>query len=147
MLVGDGEMRPQIEAAIARLGVQDAVTLAGWQDEAAIRQYLDASHAMILPSFAEGLPMVIMEAMAAARPVIATYIAGTPELVLPGQTGWLVPAGDVEGLAEAIVEVAGATPQRLAQMGQTGRARVLGRHDVDASAALLERHVTERGIR
>ena len=58
------------------------------------------ARALVLPSFAEGLPVVIMEAMALRRPVISTYVAGIPELVRPGENGWLVPAGDVEALAE-----------------------------------------------
>jgi glycosyltransferase involved in cell wall biosynthesis len=59
--------------------------------------------ALVLPSFAEGLPVVIMEAMALRRPVICTYIAGIPELVQDGKNGWLVPAGDVDALVEAII--------------------------------------------
>ena len=61
--------------------------------------------ALILPSFAEGLPVVIMEAMASARPVIATTIAGIPELITP-DCGWLVPAGDAQALASAIETLA-----------------------------------------
>ncbi len=87
-IVGDGGLRPQIESAIAKAGLQRQVTLAGWLDEARVRAALDAAQALILPSFAEGLPMVVMEAMAAGRPVIATMIAGVPELVTPETAGW-----------------------------------------------------------
>jgi glycosyltransferase involved in cell wall biosynthesis len=90
----------------------------------------------VLPSFAEGLPMVVMEAMAAGRPVIATAVAGLPELVRP-ETGWLVPAGDAGALAEAMEALAGMPRERLEAMGRAGRARVLARHDVDAEAAKL----------
>ncbi|HAC47901.1 MAG TPA: colanic acid biosynthesis glycosyltransferase WcaL, partial [Sulfitobacter sp.] len=93
--IGDGPLRRAIETEIARHTLQNRITLTGWVDEARVTSELSAAHALVMPSFAEGLPMVVMEAMAAARPVIATYIAGTPELVQPGQTGWLVPAGDV----------------------------------------------------
>lgn len=139
-LIGDGEMRPDLEAAIARHGLGDHVTLTGWLSEAEVRGELARAQALVMPSFAEGLPMVVMEAMAAARPVIATYIAGTPELVLPGETGWLVPAGDPGVLAQAIRDLA-ATPyaERVA-MGQAGRARVLQRHDSDIEAAKLAQH-------
>lgn len=136
-LIGDGEMRGDLEAAIASAGLQDNVTLTGWLSEAGVRQELAAAHALVMPSFAEGLPMVVMEAMASARPVLATYIAGTPELVLPGETGWLVPAGDMAVLAAAIVELADTPQTRLQAMGQAGRTRVLQRHDSDQEAGKL----------
>ena len=136
-LIGDGEMRPEIEARIERLGLRDRITLTGWVDEDRIRAELDAAHALVMPSFAEGLPMVIMEAMAAARPVIATYIAGTPELVQEGKTGWLVPAGDIDALATAIDTFAKTTPAKLAKMGEAARSRVLERHDVSTEARKL----------
>ena len=94
VLVGDGEMRADLEQAVADHGLGANVTFAGWLDEEGVRRELAAAHALVMPSFAEGLPMVIMEAMAAGRPVIATHVAGIPELVLPGRTGWLVPAGE-----------------------------------------------------
>ena len=137
VLIGDGEMRADLEAAIAAAGLQDNVTLTGWLSEAGVRAELAAAHALVMPSFAEGLPMVVMEAMAAARPVLATYIAGTPELVLPGETGWLVPAGDARILAEAIVELAQVSPECLTAMGALARERVLERHDSDTEAGRL----------
>lgn len=142
-LVGDGPMRPEIEAAIAAHGVGDAVTLTGWLDEAGVRRVLADSHALVLPSFAEGLPMVVMEAMAAGRAVIATAIAGNPELVLPGETGWLVPAGDVEALADLLVKAAATPHVRLAEMGRAGRVRVLARHDIDREAEKLARLIED----
>lgn len=136
-LVGDGEMRGDLERAIAAHGLQDRVTLTGWLSEQGVQDALDAAHGLVMPSFAEGLPMVVMEAMAAARPVIATYIAGIPELVQPGITGWLVPAGDDEILARAIRDMAATPPDDLTRMGQAGRVRVLARHDIDDQAARL----------
>lgn len=140
-LIGDGEMRGQIEALIGRLDLGARVTLTGWVDEARVNAELASAHALVMPSFAEGLPMVVMEAMAAARPVIATYIAGTPELVRPDETGWLVPAGDVAALAHAMEDLAAAPRDRLSRMAQAGRARVLARHDIDAEAAKLAEHM------
>ena len=137
VLVGDGDMRPDILGTIQRLGISNHVTLTGWLDEAAIQSELALAHAMVLPSFAEGLPMVIMEAMAAARPVIATYIAGTPELVRDRQDGWLAPAGDVKALADCILECAGSDRAQLQQMGLNARDRVLARHDIDVLANQL----------
>jgi glycosyltransferase involved in cell wall biosynthesis len=91
---------------------------------------------MLLPSFAEGLPMVIMEALALGRPVVTTAIAGIPELVDSG-CGWLVPAGDVNALVEAIVQLLDASPQDLAAKGEEGRRRVLARHLSSANGAEL----------
>ena len=102
-LVGDGELRPQIQALVAAEGMSDAVHLLGWQNEAGVRAAMNAAHALVTPSFAEGLPVVIMEAMACARPIIATYIAGIPELVRPGHEGWLIPAGDADALAQTML--------------------------------------------
>lgn len=136
-LVGDGELRPQVESLIAAEGMGKAVRLLGWQDEAGVRAAMDAAHALVTPSFAEGLPVVIMEAMACARPVIATYIAGIPELVRPGLEGWLVPAGDAAALAETMLQAAEAAPEALAAMGARARARVTERHDIRKSARRL----------
>jgi len=140
-LIGDGEMRGEIEGLIAKYDLKDRITLTGWVDEARIQTELDAAHALIMPSFAEGLPMVVMEAMAAARPVIATYIAGTPELVQDGKTGWLVPAGDVDALAQAIDTFAKTPLTKLTTMGNAGRTRVFDRHDVAKEAAKLAAHM------
>jgi glycosyltransferase involved in cell wall biosynthesis len=91
-----------------------------------------------LPSFAEGLPVVIMEAMALQRPVISTFVAGIPELVKPGQHGWLVPAGDAEATAEAIQECLGLGANELAKMGQAAKLRVQLRHDSNHAATKLQ---------
>lgn len=135
-LVGDGPLRPQIEGAIAAHDLSRRITLTGWRDEAGVRDELARAQALILPSFAEGLPVVVMEALAAGRPVIATAIAGVPELVTSG-CGWLVPAGDAHALATAIRELAATPRDRLAEMGLAGRARVFARHDIDTEAAKL----------
>lgn len=136
-LVGDGPLRPQLETAIAAQGLSDRITLTGWADEARVRDELAKAQALILPSFAEGLPMVVMEAMAAGRPVIGTMIAGVPELVLPEETGQLVPAGDAPALAAAIRALAATPHATLVAMGAAARARVLERHDVNREAARL----------
>lgn len=135
-LVGDGELRGQIEAAVARAGLGACIHLAGWQDEAGVKQALANATALILPSFAEGLPVVVMEAMAAGRPVIATTIAGVPELVTP-EVGWLVPAGDATALADAIGTLAATPRETLQAMGLAARARVFARHDIDQEAQKL----------
>lgn len=136
-LVGDGPMRGDIETAIRAAGLSGNVTLAGWQDEAGVRAAIDAAHVLVVPSFAEGLPVVAMEAMAAGRPVIATWVAGIPELVVPGETGWLVPPADPVALAAAIVAAATAAPAALAGMGAAAAARARARHHIAMSAARL----------
>jgi len=141
ILIGDGELRSTIENRILEHDLTNNITLTGWVDEARIQSELQAAHALLMPSFAEGLPMVIMEAMAAGRLVIATYIAGTPELVVPEQTGWMVPAGDVTALADAMRALATTAPETRTRMAQTARARVLTRHDAQIEAAKIAAHI------
>ena len=99
VLAGDGEMRGEIEALIAKYRLTDTVRITGWISSDEVRAEILAARALVLPSFAEGLPVVIMEAMALRRPVITTFVAGIPELIQHGEHGWLVPAGDLESLA------------------------------------------------
>lgn len=136
-LVGDGESRPAIEGEITRLGLGDRVTLAGWASNAEVRAHIGRARALLLPSFAEGLPIVIMEALALGRPVITTYIAGIPELVDEG-CGWIVPAGDEAGLRAALTGVMQANSDDLAARGREGRARIEAQHDQIANAAKLK---------
>lgn len=142
-LVGDGQMRTEIEALINAKELSGKVTLTGWQDEAGVQSALAQAHALILPSFAEGLPMVVMEAMATGRPVIATAIAGLPELVVENVTGWLVPAGDALALAEAIATLARTPHDKLIAMGKAARERVFERHDIDVEVAKLAALITQ----
>ncbi|MCC1481202.1 glycosyltransferase family 4 protein [Roseibaca sp. Y0-43] len=137
VLIGDGETRSEIEALIARHGLAQAVELRGWADGDAVKAALKASRAMVLPSFAEGLPIVIMEAFALGRPVISTYIAGIPELV-DREAGWLVPAGDVAALADSLRKCLETPMHRLEAMGENARARVEERHDLRDSARRLK---------
>ncbi|MTH77820.1 glycosyltransferase family 4 protein [Paracoccus aestuariivivens] len=136
-LVGDGELRPQIESLIAAERIAHAVDLLGWQDESGVRAAMDNAHVLVTPSFAEGLPVVIMEAMARARPVISTYIAGIPELVRPDLEGWLVPAGDATALADAMISASNCDEATLERMGASALARVNERHDISNSARKL----------
>jgi len=129
ILVGDGDMRADVEALIEQHRLGDMVTITGWASGAEVRDYLVGARALVLPSFAEGLPVVIMEALALGRPVLSTYIAGIPELVEPDACGWLVPAGSVDALVQAMLEVLRASPERLGELGREGRRRVLASHD------------------
>ncbi len=135
VLAGDGELRGEIAALIAHYNLDNAIRITGWISSEQVRDEILASQALVLPSFAEGLPVVLMEAMALRRPVISTYVAGIPELVGPGEHGWLVPAGDVEALVEAMRACLDTPAPTLARMGEAARERVMARHDVDVEAA------------
>ncbi len=135
---GDGPLRQSLERRIAELGLTQAVRITGWISSDQVRAELEACHVLVQPSFNEGLPVVIMEAMARHRPVISTFIGGIPELVLPGRTGWLVPAGDAAALAGAMRESARLSPAELARLGQAGYERVRERHDIDRETARLK---------
>jgi colanic acid/amylovoran biosynthesis glycosyltransferase len=138
VLAGDGEMREPIEAAIARHHLGDRVRITGWVDSATVRREMLNARALVLPSFAEGLPVVIMEAMAVGRPVVTTRIAGIPELVREGVDGWLVPPGDIALLKQAMLQCLQASPERLLEMGRAANERVRQRHNADAEAAKLK---------
>jgi len=144
VLIGDGEMRPLIERGIAHHGLGRHVRLTGWLDEAGVLGELAQAHGLIVPSFAEGLPMVLMEAMAYGRPAIATWVAGIPELMEHGKTGWLVPAGDCGALVEAITDMSMTADTKLGKMAKTARARALTRHDIDTEAAKLAALFSQR---
>ncbi len=138
-LVGDGPMRPALEAEIARLNLQEHVRLLGWKSGPEVREEILRSRAMVSSSFAEGLPVVLMESLALCRPVVATRIAGVPELVEEGVCGWLATAGSVDSLAEAMSAALLATPETLRTMGRAGRQRVLENHSAMIEAEKLLR--------
>jgi glycosyltransferase involved in cell wall biosynthesis len=135
-IVGDGELRREIESEIRKRGLEQIVMLAGIRSAAEIRGYLNACRTFVLPSFAEGLPVVLMEALALARPVITTAIAGIPELV-DEDCGWLVPAGSEEVLADAMTQALQASPEQLSTKGAVGRARVRQMNEAEKNAARL----------
>jgi colanic acid/amylovoran biosynthesis glycosyltransferase len=137
ILVGDGSLRDEIERLIRQYDLEGCVRLAGWQSNTAVRDLIQHCRAMVLPSFAEGLPVVIMEALALGRPVISTYVAGIPELVQPEVCGWLVPASSVEGLSSALREALDATVSQLERMGRAGAERVAKRHNARIEAGRL----------
>jgi len=136
-LAGDGEMRTELEALINDYGLQSVVTITGWISSSRVREEILASRALVLPSFAEGLPVVLMEAMALRRPVISTFIAGIPELVEGGQHGWLVPAGDVVELAAAMRACLESSPELIRTMGMKAHDKVRRHHDIDREAVRL----------
>lgn len=139
-LIGGGEMHEQLNRFVAQHNLQAHVEFAGWQNSDEIKAHLKACHAFVLPSFAEGLPVVIMESLAMARPVITTYIAGIPELVKPGDNGWLVPAGTVTELVEAMEQSLEQSLPQLNSMGENGRQAVLKQHNIEIEAEKLLRY-------
>lgn len=136
ILIGDGESRAALESRIASTGTGDRIELLGWRSNAEVLGRIGEARALLLPSHAEGLPIVIMEAFAMGRPVITTGIAGIPELV-DARCGWLVAPGDAEGLAAAIRAAMEASPAALADMGREGRRRVEAQHDIARIAPQL----------
>jgi len=137
VLAGDGPMRGEVEKLIKEHQLEDNVSITGWISSDQVRKELIDSTALVLPSFAEGLPVVIMESMALSRPVITTYIAGIPELVSNGKNGWLVPAGSLTELVEAMRDCLTADDEIIKTMGADARDQVIKRHDIDTEAEKL----------
>lgn len=139
VLAGDGEMRTEIEQLIEKYQLASRVRITGWISSDQVRKEILAARALVLPSFAEGLPVVIMEAMSLRRPVLTTYVAGIPELVKHGKSGLLFEAGSVEALADAIQNLLSMPSPALVKMGEAARMQVLLRHDIDEEASKLAR--------
>ena len=137
VFVGDGPLREKVESIAEHLGLQEHIEITGWATNEQVQQSILNAQVMVVPSFAEGLPVVVMEALALGRPVLATYIAGMAELVEPGLSGWLVPAGSAEYLANAMRTVMDSPMDALTSMGKTGSLRVAQNHNVDIEAAKL----------
>lgn len=137
VLAGDGEMRDELESLIVKHNLQGKVRITGWISSAQVREEILAARALVQPSFAEGLPVVLMEAMALRRPVLTTYVGGIPELIRTGEDGWLFPAGDVKALASTLKEFLATPVEVLQGMGDAGHKRVLERHSIDFEAEKL----------
>jgi glycosyltransferase involved in cell wall biosynthesis len=137
VIVGDGPLRSEAERLIDRLGLCGQVRITGYLNNRDVLREICDSRALVMSSFAEGLPVVYFEAFALGRPVIGTYVAGTPELVEPGACGWLVPAGSVEDLAEAMREALATPIADLERMGREGARRVAERHNALTEAGKL----------
>jgi colanic acid/amylovoran biosynthesis glycosyltransferase len=136
-LAGDGELRPQLEALIQHYELASKVRVTGWISNNEVRKYILVARTLVLPSFAEGLPVVIIEAMALRRPVISTFVAGIPELVNNGENGWLVPAGDLEALVEVIKKCLDTPSDILQKMSDAAFEKAVLFHNVDTESAKL----------
>lgn len=136
-MVGEGPMRARLEARIANLHLGDRVHLAGAVDQDRIGAYYDRADVMVISSFMEGVPVVLMEAMAKELGVVATRVGGVPELVEEGISGFLVDAGSGSSLATAIRTY--ADDVRLCRThGANGRRRVLGDYHIEQTAEGME---------
>ncbi|HUP32896.1 MAG TPA: glycosyltransferase family 4 protein [Gaiellaceae bacterium] len=124
-----GAYERELEQRAAELGVRERVVFAGYRDD--VPALLAAADVFVLPSRVEGLPLTVLEAMAAARPVVATRVGGTPEAVVDGETGLLVPPGDVGALVRALDGLL-SEPERARRLGQSGRSRVEERFSAEA---------------
>lgn len=133
-VIGDGNDRPWAEQNAARIGGIDVL---GYKSQTEVAEALKAADVLVLPSFAEGVPVALMEAMVSCRPVIATRVGGVAELVEDGVSGHMVAPGNVAELTGAIIDLA-ADPDRRRAMGAAGRAKVCAGFDIDAEAAWLK---------
>ena len=136
LIIGDGEDRRLIEREIEQARLQSVVELAGVRSGSEVREALLRARALVLPSFAEGLPVVIMEAFALGRPVVSTRVAGVPELV-DASCGWLVHPGSVEALVSAMRAALNASTDQISAMGLIGQGRVAQNYDSRKNASLL----------
>jgi colanic acid/amylovoran biosynthesis glycosyltransferase len=141
VLAGDGPLRGEIEASIKRHGLGEHIRITGWISSEGVRREILAARALVLPSFAEGLPVVIMEAMTLRKPVLSTYVAGIPELVRNGENGWLIPAGSLQELADVMQDCLAKTSQEIAHMGAAAFERATTLHSIDVEAAKLAGHI------
>ena len=145
-LVGDGPDRARLARAVAAAGLEGRVTFAGRRTRADVAGLLGSAHAVVAPSVPtaegkrEGIPVVLMEAMASGVPVVASRISGIPELVEDGVSGLLAPPGDPQGLAAAL-RLLHDDPGLCERLGRAGREKVEAEFDVQASAAELVRQI------
>jgi glycosyltransferase involved in cell wall biosynthesis len=139
VLVGDGELREPIERLVAQNDLAGSVKLTGWASATRVKNEILNARALIMPSFAEGLPTVLVEAMALGRPVLSTYVAGIPELVIDGKAGWLFPAGSETALLNAVRACLDTPIETLKAMGEFARARALKQHNVKEQAERLSK--------
>jgi len=142
-IAGDGEHRAALERKAAGLGLGAAVTFLGTCDGSRVRALLAGAAALVVPSIYEGMPLVVLEAMERGVPVVASAVSGIPEVVVDGETGWLVPPEDPEALAGALEEVL-ADPPEARRRGAAGRRRIEERYRPAVAAASWRAAVRER---
>jgi len=136
VIIGDGPLRRYLEEVVLDLGIYDEVVFTGEVTESELLKYYKESHILVLPSVTassgdmEGIPMVIMEAMAMGMPIVSTFHSGIPELVQDGVTGYLVPERDVGKLADVMKTLIAESAQWKI-MGEAGRNKVVNDFNLD----------------
>lgn len=138
-IVGDGTDRTMLEEQTRALGLEDSIHFIGAVEEMAVFDYMREADIFICSSFMEGLPQVLMESMLINTPVIAPYIAGIPELVSDGRTGMLFPAGNVDALAQKVIELVN-DPVLYKEVVSAGRQKVLNDFLIDKTIVPLLEH-------
>jgi glycosyltransferase involved in cell wall biosynthesis len=133
-IAGDGEHRAALERKAAGLGLGSAVAFLGTRDGSRVRALLAGAAALVVPSIYEGMPLVVLEAMERGVPVVASAVSGIPEVVVDGETGWLVPPEDPAALAGALEEVLADAPEAR-RRGEAGRQRIEERYRPALAAA------------
>ncbi|MEN9438279.1 MAG: hypothetical protein RIR09_2934 [Pseudomonadota bacterium] len=129
-IIGDGSCRASLKKQARELSLSESIHFAGWQAGPEVILSMRNARVVVLPSFSEGLPIVLMEALAIGRAVVTTRVDGIPELIFPGKTGWLVEAGDVSGLADALKSALLTSDEDLLVLGRAGRSLVARQHEV-----------------
>lgn len=142
-VVGDGPEREALQRQAALAGIEDRIVFEGWLDQDAIRQLYQKVDLFAMASFAEGIPVVLMEAMAMEIPCVATYVGGIPELIRSGESGMLATASDSAALGEAISALLKDSEFRK-KVGRAGRQRILTDYDLTRNGAALVRLFTEQ---
>jgi len=140
LIVGDGPLRDELESLSLSLGIAQAVRFLGYRQD--IATLMGMSDVIVMPSLREGLPYILLEALALARPVVGTRVGGIPEVIKHGETGFLVPSKDSEGLAEAIIQLLG-NPEEAARLGERGRELVLREFNVETTVQKIAAVYTE----
>lgn len=138
VFVGDGPQRDHLETLTETLGLQDAVQFLGSVDNA--RQLIHSADLCMLTSLSEGLSVTLLEAMAAAKPIVATDVGGNPETIVNGDTGLLTPRGDIQALAQAILQLLPNAPYTARTLGSAGRKRLLNAFTADRMHSLYAHH-------
>jgi glycosyltransferase involved in cell wall biosynthesis len=130
VIVGEGRLRQEVEAMIAVSGLQESIQLLGFRSD--VPDLINACDAFVLASAWEGMPLVLLEAAACGRAVVATTVGAAPELVIPEGTGYLTPPRNAEALSRAMVEVMSLKAEERDRLGRLGRERVMRSYTVSA---------------
>ena len=136
IIIGEGPDRSSLEKFVARNDLREVVTFTGVLGQDKVRQQYDRADLFVLASFAEGVPVVLMEAMAKEIPVISTRITGIPELIQHGQDGLLATPGDAEDLASQILTLLNH-PELRQQFGKAGRKKVRANYNQHENNLLM----------